>query len=340
MTFDFHSRLNQPFNIGSKTVAGRVCLAPMARLGNLAFRELVSSFGGYGLLFTEMCSAKTVAQGGGPLWTGFRWRNEELPETVCQIFGNDPDIMARAAGRIEATGFFGVDINFGCSVKSLCRQNCGAALLKQPRLAADIVSSVRHAVSCPVSVKFRTGWQDDIQATMELARRFEDSGADALTFHPRVAPDRRTRLPKWEYIEDVKAAVNIPVVGNGNVFDAQDCRKMMETTGCDAVAVGRLAVAQPWVFSQWSNGFRPTPQTFLDSALRLLNLLFNYYNPEIAMRRFKEFSLYFAANFRFGHTLYRQIRSQDTPDAAEEVLNRFFDASPERVSRPNLCMFK
>jgi tRNA-dihydrouridine synthase B len=121
-----------------------------------------------------------------------------------------------------------LDINFGCSANSICRQHCGAAILKDPNLAVKIVSSVRNAVSIPLFVKFRTGWKDDPMIPVGLAKRFEDAGADALTFHPRVSPDRRARLPKWEYIGFVKNAVSIPVFGNGNIFDVKDCLTMMK----------------------------------------------------------------------------------------------------------------
>jgi tRNA-dihydrouridine synthase len=130
---------------------------------------------------------------------------------------------------------FGVDINLGCSNTTICRRNCGAALLKTPDLAAEIVASVREAISCPLTVKFRTGWKDDPNPAIQFAKRFEDAGADALIFHPRVAPDRRSRPAKWEYIGLVKQAVRIPVFGNGDVFDRNDCLRMIQETGCDGI---------------------------------------------------------------------------------------------------------
>ncbi len=133
----------------------------MTFLGNIAFRELLSQYGGYGLLFSEMCSAKTVPHENRFVSPCFRWRDEERSHLVCQIFGADPLEMAEAARRIEDEGLFGVDINFGCSNTTICRRNCGAALLKNPDLAAAIVAEVRGAVSFPLTVKFRTGWRDD-----------------------------------------------------------------------------------------------------------------------------------------------------------------------------------
>ena len=210
-----------------------------------------------------------MASGGGPARSGFMWRKEELPHLVCQLYGDDPEIMARAAERVAADGFMGVDINFGCSVAVVCKHNCGAALLKDPVRAGKIVSAVRKAVPLPLFVKYRTGWQDDVAGAVDMARRFADEGADALTFHPRVAPDRRSRQPKWAYIGKVKSAVSIPVFGNGNVFDLRDCERMVSETECDGVAVGRLAVARPWTFAQWTDGFAPDACIYRRCALGL-----------------------------------------------------------------------
>lgn len=331
--------LNQPLAIGSRTIQKRLVMAPMAFIGNVAFRELVEQFGGYGLLFTEMCSAKRIPQENRYRSAYFRWRDAELPQLVCQIFGADPEIMALAARRIEAEQFFGVDINFGCSDVSICRQNCGAAVLNTPQLATRIVSKVRKVVSLPLFVKYRIGWQDDYRIAVEMARRFEDAGADALTFHPRIAPDRRSRPPKWEYIGRVKQAVSIPVFGNGNVFDQTDCLKMLMSTGCDGVAIGRMAIARPWLFAEWTMGYQSEDDIYLDCVLRLADLLETHFDAPQALRRFKKFGVYFSAGFKFGHTLYRVFQSAENMIAAKHALQQFFERQPETVARPNLNFF-
>ena len=210
--------LNRPLAIGARTIPGRLVLAPMTDLGHVAFRQLLAEFGGYGLLWSEMCGARRLPMENSRYSRCFRWREAERTHLVFQIVGSQGPRMADAARRIEAEGFFGVDLNFGCSVRAICKQGSGAQLLKTPERAGDIVAAVRRAVACPVLVKFRTGWQDDPAPAVAMARRFEAAGADALTFHPRVAPDRRTRPPRWAYIAAVKQAVRIPVFGNGNVF--------------------------------------------------------------------------------------------------------------------------
>ena len=176
--------LNTPISVGNKIIQKRLLLAPMAGLGHIAFRELLSSFGGYGLLFTEMCNARAIPHENRYVSPVFRWRDQEVETLVCQIFGSDPDAMAKAAVRIEKEGFFGVDINMGCSVKAICKKNYCAALLKTPELAEKIVKTVRDAVSLPVFVKYRTGWKDDPSFPVEMAKRFEQ----AIRLDPGYAP--------------------------------------------------------------------------------------------------------------------------------------------------------
>lgn len=331
--------LNRPLIIGNRTISGRLVLAPMTHLGHIAMRELLAAFGGFGLLFSEMCSAGRIPHENRETSALFRWRDQELPYLVCQIVGSDPATMARAAAKIEAAGFFGIDLNFGCAVAAICSRSSGAALLKQPHLAAAIVKTVRQSVSIPVFVKFRTGWQDCPMAAVDLARRFEAAGADALTFHPRVAPDRRSRPPRWEYIGMVKQAVSIPVFGNGNVFSRADCIRMLALTGCDGIAIGRMAVARPWIFAEWSRGLSVTPRIYGDTALRLSELLPLYFDEIRAVRRFKKFALYFAANFRFGHCLYTRIFRASDMEAIRSILRSFFQTSPDLTLSPNMNLF-
>lgn len=335
MEFPGCEKLRRPLQIGNRTIDRRLNLAPLTFLGHIAFRELVSEFGGYGLLFTEMCSAKTVRHENRHTSPYFRWRDCERDRLVCQIFGRDPDIMAQAAMRIQSEGFFGVDINFGCSAGNICQRQCGAALLRTPEEAVKIVSAVRRAVDIPLFVKYRIGWEDNPDRAVDLATRFESEGVDALTFHPRVAPDRRIRPPKWEYIELVKRAVGIPVFGNGNVFDYRDCERLLDLTGCDGIALGRLAIAQPWIFATWNEGYQPPPDIHLKTALRLLALLEHHYEEKAALRRFFRFAYYFASNFTFGHTFYIKLRNVPNLKAAAAEIERFFETPPQLATRLN-----
>jgi len=317
----------------------RIVLAPMAGLGHIALRQLISEFGGFGLLFTGMCSAKAVPQENPETSLVFKWRSEELEYLVCQIFGSDPEIMAKAAVRIEKEGFFGVDLNFGCSVAAICKNGCGAALLKDPVLSSRIVKAVRESVSLPLFVKFRTGWENNPQFAVDMAKRFEDAGADALTLHPRIAPDRRSRPPQWEIIKLVTQAVDIPVFGNGNLFLEADGIKMMKQTSCQGLSVGRMAVAQPWVFAQWTKGFTPGDDIFFTTAMRLTDILLEHYDDNFAVKLFKKFAPYFCANFKFGHQILKKLMPAQTMDDMKGNIHLIFQSNPATLSKPNLNLF-
>ncbi len=336
MTTELSQLLNRPLTIGSKTIPNRLVLAPMTFLGHIAFRQLLAELGGCGLMFSEMCSAGRIPREDRHTSPYFRWRDEEADSLAFQVVGNKPERMALAAQRIEAEGLWGVDINLGCSSAAICKHNQGAALLKDTRTAIDLVKRVRRAVRIPLTVKFRTGWQDDPRIPVDFARRLEDAGVDALTFHPRVAPDRRNRPPKWEYIAKVKEAVAIPVFGNGDVFDGHDCLAMLQSTGCDGVALGRIAIAQPWRFAQWTQGRQPDDNIHQRVVARQIELLNTYFDPKSALRRFKRYSTYLCANFVFGNALYNRLRNAPDFTAIETVLEDFLGRSPQQLKRPNL----
>lgn len=328
--------INRPMTIGSRKIAGRLILAPMTGLGHVAFRQWLDELGGCSLMYSEMCSAARIPQENRHRSAYFRWRDEEAGRLVMQIVGADAQRMAQAACRIEAEGLFGVDINLGCSVKEIYKYNQGAALLKDHDAVLRMVETIRGAISCPLTVKYRTGWQDDPRPAVDLARRLEVVGVDALIFHPRIAPDRRTRPPKWEYIGRVKEAVSIPVFGNGNVFDAEDCLKMFLQTGCDGVALGRMAIARPWIFREWSQGGDLHARDYLKGSIRFLHLLNQHFDPVRALRRFRQYATYLAANFSFGNSLFNRLRSATDADEAAKVLTDFFASNPKELTRPNM----
>jgi nifR3 family TIM-barrel protein len=329
--------LNRSLRIGSKSIPNRLVLAPMTFLGHVAYRQVLDELGGCGLMYSEMCSAGRIPDENRDISPYFRWRDAEAVRLAIQIVGNKPVRMALAAKRIEKEGLWGVDINMGCATTAICRHHLGAALLKDATAALDLVRHVRRAVTCPLTVKFRTGWRDDPDIPVAFARRLEDEGVDALIFHPRVAPDRRNRPPKWEYIGLVKQAVSIPVFGNGDVFNAHDCLKLLQTTGCDGVALGRTAIARPWVFAQWTRASdKPVAKIAGKVALRLSALVRVHFDTRSALRRFKRYAAYLAANFVYGNSLYNRLRNAKDFEAVDAVLKDFFDRDPKMLSRPNM----
>ena len=325
--------------IKDRIIQNRMVLAPMAGLGHIALRRLISEFGGFGLLFTGMCNAKAIPHENPETSLIFKWRKEELSNLVCQIFGSDPKSMAAAAVRIEKEGFFGVDLNFGCSVAAICKKGYGAALLKNPDLSSKIVKAVREAVSIPVFAKFRTGWENDPLFAVDMARRFEEAGADALTFHPRVAPDRRTRPPKWDMIRLVQEAVSIPVFGNGNLFEEDNGIQMIQQTSCQGLSIGRMAVARPWLFAQWTGNFIPGNDIYYKTALRFSQILPDHFDDHFAVKLFKKYAPYFCANFKFGHQLLKKLVYAQTMVDIRNNLASIFESTPETLSRPNINLF-
>jgi nifR3 family TIM-barrel protein len=336
MSTQLQKQLNKPLQIGNRTIPNRLVLAPMTFLGHLAFRQVLAELGGCGLMFSEMCSAGRIPTEDRTRSAYFRWRDAEAHQLSIQMVGNKPERMALAARRIESEGLWGVDINLGCSTKAICKYNQGAALMRDVEGAVALVEQVRQAVACPVTVKFRTGWEDNPQIPVDFARRLEDAGADALTYHPRVAPDRRNRPPRWDYIAMVKEAVSIPVFGNGDVFDAHDCLKMLQSTGCDGVALGRIAIAKPWLFARWTLDRRRSPGIDKRVPLRIAALLQDYFDTKSALRRFKRYGAYLAANYLFGNSLYNRLRNAPDFAVIEGILNQFFEGQPQRLKRPNL----
>ena len=330
--------LKTPLAVGRVPLDSRLVLAPMAGLGHAAFREVLADFGGYGFMVTEMCNAKAVPGENRHFSPVFRWRDEEAGRLVCQIFGGEPEIMAAAARRIEREGLMGVDINMGCSVAAICKKGYGAALLKDPDRAVAIVQAVRNAVRCPVMVKFRSGWENSADQAVELAMRFEDAGADLLTFHPRIAPDRRSRPPKWEHIRAVVEAVKIPVLGNGNVFSAADCERMLDQTGCAGVSIGRMAIARPWIFAEML-GFIPAEDIYAQAALRVIDRIWTHFEPTRAIKMYKKYAVYLAANFVYGHSLWPGLVRGETREQMEENARTHLQPTPQVASTPNAFLF-
>lgn len=330
--------LKRSLRIASLTFDSPLVLAPMTGLGHIAYREVLAGFGGYAFMVTEMCSAKALPHENRHHSLVFRWRDEEVKHLVCQIFGAEPQEMAEAARRIQAEGFLGVDINMGCSVSAICRRGCGAALLNDPQRALAIVQAVRAAVTCPVMVKYRSGWEKGPDVSVTLARHFEDAGADLLTLHPRLAPDRRSRPPKWERIQAAAEAVSIPVLGNGDVFCASHCQQILKT-GCAGVAIGRMAIARPWIFAELTGTFIADADVFLRTSLAVIDSLWRHFEPDQALRAYKKYAVYLAANFVFGHSLWPELVRGDTREVMEENAHRVLAARPRVAATPNAFLF-
>lgn len=235
--------------IGDIEITGRLTLAPMAGVTDFAFRSICREMGA-ALTTTEMVSAKALV-----------YKDEKArallyipePEHPCaaQIFGHEPDVMAEAAGlALEISGADILDINMGCPVGKVVKSGDGSALMKTPELAGSIIESVCRAVDRPVTVKFRKGWDGGSVNAVEFAKICEQAGAAAIAVHGRTRVQMYSGRADWDLIREVKKAVNIPVIANGDIFTGQDAEHILRYTGCDLAMAGRGTFGNPWLFKQ------------------------------------------------------------------------------------------
>ncbi len=231
------------------TITGKTFLAPLAGITNLPFRRLVKECG-CAVVCSEMVSAKGLFYAAKKTRALMQSMDEEAPLSL-QIFGADPKSMALAAKEVELTSKAAIlDINFGCSVKKVVKQGAGVALMKDPLLTENLLSAVRRATTLPLTIKIRTGWDSSGGQAMETARIAEACGVNAIALHPRTATQGFRGHADWQMIEKLKNLVKIPVIGNGDITCAEDAKKMVDETGCDAVMVGRAALSNPFLLAQ------------------------------------------------------------------------------------------
>jgi tRNA-dihydrouridine synthase B len=244
-TLAFPSKLK----IGNVRIAPATVLAPMAGVTDTVFRRFIKNLGGCGLIMTEFTSADGVLRDLRVRGRYLHFYEDEHPISA-QLFGSSPKVLADAARLVEDLGFDLVDLNLGCPAKKVVKCNGGSGLLRDLPLIRQIFESVRGAVQIPFTVKFRAGWSDDEIVCAELARMAESCGLGAVALHARTREQGYSGNARWEWITSVKQAVKIPVIGNGDIRSPEDACAIVAQTGCDAVMIGRMAPANPWIFRQ------------------------------------------------------------------------------------------
>jgi len=243
------ARVPESFPIGPVRIAPATVLAPMAGITDKVFRRFIKNLGGCGLIMTEFTSADGVLRSKKVCGRYLHFYEDEHPISA-QLFGSSPEVLADAARLVEDLGFDLVDLNLGCPAKKVVRCNGGSGLLRDLPLIRRIFEAVRAAVKIPFTVKFRAGWSDEEIICVELARLAEDCGLGAVALHARTRQQGYSGTARWEWIASVKQAVKIPVIGNGDIRSPEDACAMVAQTGCDAVMIGRMAPANPWIFRQ------------------------------------------------------------------------------------------
>jgi tRNA-dihydrouridine synthase B len=234
--------------IGNLTLDNNVILAPLAGITNLPFR-IMAKEAGCGLVCSEMISSHGLVYRSGKTEKMLDSTPEEKPLSV-QLFGAKPDILAEAAAIVESSGADIVDINFGCSVRKVLRTGSGAALMRTPDLAEDLLKAVRRTIRLPLTIKIRSGWDSSGAQALNISEIAESCGVDAITVHPRTAGQLFSGRADWSIIAAVKKKVSIPVIGNGDIRSGNDAVRMLAETGCDAVMIGRKAIGNPDIFSR------------------------------------------------------------------------------------------
>ncbi|HEX6203034.1 MAG TPA: tRNA dihydrouridine synthase DusB [Thermoanaerobaculia bacterium] len=315
--------------LGPLAVDPPLFLAPMAGVTDRDFRLIVRRIGGVGVVAMEFVSATMLLQGDRRLEPVMRFCDEERPLAI-QVYGGDAASMAEAARIVEAIGADLVDVNMGCPANKVLRGCAGAALMGDLALARDVVRRVVRAVSIPVTVKFRLGLDERRRNHLELGRICEGEGAAAVALHGRTARQMFTGRADWSEIARLKAALAIPVIGNGDVTTAADALAMLAETGCDGVMIGRGATRNPWIFRQIAarrSGGR-VPEPTLDDRRRLIldhfTTVIERDPPTHALHKLRAFTNHYSRGLPEGQRLRRQIATLRGPDDFLAAVERHF----------------
>jgi nifR3 family TIM-barrel protein len=316
--------------IRDRAIRPATILAPMAGVTDTVFRRVIRSLGGCGLIMTEFTSAEGLTRNSERTLHYLYFSEDEHP-IAAQIFGSDPDVMASAAALTQELGFDQVDINLGCPVKKVVKCG-GSGLLRDLPHLEKLLSKVRAAVTIPLTIKIRSGWDENNIVAVHVARIAERTGIEAIAIHPRTRMQGYAGSADWSVIRAVKQAVRMPVIGNGDIHTPQDAVRMIDETGCDAVMIGRAASSNPWIFRQIQD-YVATGRYDEPTELNRYQLLSGYFRSLIAAEmpdavgKMKQFASLFTHGVRNGAELrYAVHHSHGTGEILDSV-DSFFARS-------------
>lgn len=313
--------------IGNVTLENNIILAPMAGVTDLPFRLLCKEQGA-GLLCMEMVSAKAIYYNNKNTEALMEIDKRERPVSL-QLFGSDADIMSEMAKKIEEKPFDILDINMGCPVPKVAGNGEGSALMKKPELVREIVSKVVKAIEKPVTVKIRKGFDDDHVNAVEIAKIIEDCGAAAVAVHGRTREQYYSGKADWDIIRQVKEAVSIPVIGNGDVTGPESAKKMIEETGVDGIMIGRAARGNPWIFKQIKEYLetgvlpeKPTLEEVREMMLRHARMQLECKGEYTGIREMRKHVAWYTAGYPNSARLRAKINEVETYEELTELLKR------------------
>ena len=313
--------------IGNLALSNPYILAPMAGVTDLPFRLLCKEQGA-GLLCMEMVSAKAIQYNNKNTKALLEIHPEEEPVSL-QLFGSDPEVISEVAKQIEELPFAILDINMGCPVPKIVRNGEGSALMNQPKLVYEIVSKTVKAIRKPVTVKIRKGFNDESINAVEIAKIIEDAGGAAVAVHGRTREQYYSGKADWDIIRQVKEAISIPVIGNGDVTSGESALAMMRETGCDGVMIGRGAQGNPWIFSELREyektgqmPARPSNEELKEMMLRHARLQMQYKGDYLGIREMRKHVAWYTTGLPNSAKLRGEINAVESYEELEELLKK------------------